>query len=290
MVPLAIGTQTNGSVIRPASFCGIVGFKPTFGLIPRTGVLRQAPTLDTIGVFARTVADAALLADVLIGHDPADTDTRPSPPPHLLDAALTTPATTPALAFVKSPAWDNAEPSTRDGLTALVAKLGEMCTEVTLPAVFDAGAGALRTLTAAGVARHYGPYYDRGRDQLSEAMRQLIEEGRAVAAVAYLDALDRRQALIAELEPLFDRHDAIVTPAAPGEAPAGLGSTGNPAFNSLWTFCGAPAITLPLLQGPNGLPIGVQLVGRRGDDARLLRTARWLVDNVRRDHASVQPD
>jgi aspartyl-tRNA(Asn)/glutamyl-tRNA(Gln) amidotransferase subunit A len=101
-----------------------------------------------------------------------------------------------------------------------------------------------------------------------------------VTAVEYLAALDWREALNNGLEQLFDRYDAIVTPASPGEAPAGLGSTGNPIFNGLWTLCGVPCVTLPLLQGPNGLPVGVQIVGRRGEDARLLRTARWLATIV----------
>jgi Asp-tRNA(Asn)/Glu-tRNA(Gln) amidotransferase A subunit family amidase len=133
-----------------------------------------------------------------------------------------------------------------------------------------------------GFARNLRPYYDRGKERLSPVMREAIEEGRRIAATDYLEALDWREALNNGLEPLFDRYDAIVTPAAPGEAPAGLDSTGNPVFNGLWTLCGVPAVSLPLLEGPNGLPVGVQLVGRRGEDARLLRTARWLVGAIDR--------
>ena len=277
MVPFAIGTQTNGSVIRPASFCGVVGFKPTHGLVPRTGVLCQQPALDTIGVFGRTVADAALLADAIAGYDPLDADTRPLRPPRLLEIALTEPPVTPTLAFVKTPAWEKAAPETREAFADLVGRLGNTCREVSLPDYFAEGAGAQRTLMLSGFARNLRPYYDRGRDQLSDMMRNAIEEGMRISATDYLAALDWREALNAGLEQLFDRYDAIVTPAAPGEAPRGLDSTGNPAFNSLWTLCGVPAVTLPLLEGPNGLPVGVQLVGRRGEDARLLRTARWLV-------------
>ena len=111
-------------------------------------------------------------------------------------------------------------------------------------------------------------------------MRRTIEAGRGVTAVDYLAALDLRETLSAELDAILDSYDAILTPAAPGEAPAGLGSTGNPAFNTLWSLCGMPAVSLPLLTGPNGLPVGVQLVGRRGDDARLLRAAAWLMRAV----------
>jgi Asp-tRNA(Asn)/Glu-tRNA(Gln) amidotransferase A subunit family amidase len=280
MVSFAVGTQTFGSVIRPASFCGVVGFKPTHGLIPRTGVRLLSGPLDTVGVFARTVADAAMIADVLAGHDPADADTRLMPPPQLHNIALTEPPVPPDLAFVKSPVWDQAEPETQEGLRELVEALGERCTEVALPEVFEEWLGAHRSLMQAGMARNLDPYYRKAKDKLSPAMRAIIEDGLKVNAVDYLTALDWREALNNGLEQLFDRYDAIVTPAAPVEAPRGLDSTGNPIFNGLWTLCGAPAVTLPLLTGPNGLPVGVQLVGRRGEDARLLRTARWLVSVI----------
>jgi Asp-tRNA(Asn)/Glu-tRNA(Gln) amidotransferase A subunit family amidase len=267
-------------VIRPASFCGIVGFKPSFGLISRSGVLTLAPSLDTIGVFARTVPDAALLADALVGHDPEDADTRLIPPPRMLEVALTKPPVTPAIAFVKTPAWEEAEPATREAFAALVDELGPACTEVALPDVFGEWARAHRLVMRAEMARHLEPYYRRGRDRLSEQLRSLLEEGRTITAVDYLEAKDWREALLQGLEQLFGRYDAILTPAAPGEAPLGLGATGNPVFNGLWTFCGVPAITLPLLQGLNGMPLGAQLVGRYGDDARLMRTARWLFENI----------
>jgi len=280
MVPLAIGTQTAGSVIRPASFCGVVGFKPTHGLIPRTGILSQERTLDTVGVFARTVADAALLADAIAGHDPLDRDTRIVPPPRLLDTALSDPPVTPALAFVKTPVWDEAAAETKEGFTELVEALGDACAEVALPEIFSESARAQRTLMLAGFARNLGNYYVRGKDKLSDHARETIEEGRKVTAVDYLEALDWREALNNGLEQLFERYDAIVTPSAPGEAPRDLSTTGDPVFNAMWTLCGVPAVTVPLLEGPNGLPVGAQLVGRRGEDARLLRTARWLVGTV----------
>ncbi len=276
MVPLAIGTQTNGSVIRPASFCGIVGFKPSFGLIPRAGVLPQSPPLDTVGVFARSVGDAALIVDVLAGYDPLDPDTRHLPPLRRLETALADPQEMPAFAFVKTPAWDRAEPYTRDRSAELVEALGEACEDVTLSEIFNEGDVALKTITNVGVARTYERYYDRGREQLSDYMRTTVAEGLAIPAVDYLDALDRQAELRAAVDHLFDRYDAIVTPAAPGEAPRGLESTGDSAFNNLWSLCGVPALTLPLLKGPNGLPLGVQLVGRRGEDAQLLRVGQWL--------------
>jgi len=280
MVPLAIGTQTAGSVIRPASFCGVVGFKPTHGWIPRTGLLAHDRALDTVGVFARNVADAALIADTLVGYDPLDADTRIMPPPRLLNSALSEPPVTPALAFVKTPLWDLADSETKESFVKLASTLGNTCAEVTLPEIFSDGDRAQRTLMGAGIARNLGPYYEHGKDQLSDYMRQAIEKGRTIPAVEYIEALETRETLNDGLDNLFDRYDAILTPAAPGEAPHDLGTTGEPIFNALWTMCGVPAVTLPLLRGPNGLPVGVQLVGRRGEDARLLRTARWLTSVV----------
>ncbi len=286
MVPLAVGTQTGGSVIRPASFCGIVGFKPSFGVIPRRGILPQASPLDTVGVFARSVEDAALLVDAIAGHDPGDPDSVMQPPPRFLDVARTKPPVTPALAFVKTSAWDIAEDATKEGFAELVEALGKSCEEVGLPSLFEKAGDTIQTIQRVGIARHYRSYMERGAEQLSDYMRGAIEAGLQISAVDYLTALDWQTSLAVGLEQLFDKYDAIVTPAAPGEAPKGLGSTGNPAFNNLWTLCGVPAVTLPLLQGPNGLPVGVQVVGRRGEDARLLRTARWLAQALQGEHGS----
>jgi len=280
MVPLAVGTQTNGSVIRPAAFCGVVGYKPTFGLIPRTGVLAQSWPLDTVGVFGRSVADAALLAECLIGHDPGDSATTPVAAQGLPAAAAAKPPLPPLFAFVASPAWDRAEADTKEAFEELVDTLGDQCQRVDLPEPFERGHAVHRTLMSAGFSRNLGGYFNRGKDQLSTHMREAIEDGRKVLAHDYLAAADWIEVLNAGLDPIFERFDAIVTPAAPGEAPQGLETTGNPAFCTLWTLCGTPAVTLPLLRGANGMPLGVQLVGRRGYDARLLRTASWLMSFV----------
>ena len=280
MVPMAIGTQTGGSVIRPAAFCGIVGFKPTFGLIPRSGVLRTSRHLDTVGTFTRTVEDAALLVDTLAGHDPADPDSALAAAPRLLETALGEPPVTPNLAFIKTPAWSTVEPDCAEGFAELVDALGEHCDEVELPAIFAEGAAAHRRIMMSEIAHNLRHYYDRGADRLAEQTRAAIEEGRGIAAQDYLAALDWREPLYAGLKSVLDRYDAIVTPAAPGEAPAGLDSTGSAAFNVLWSLLGVPAVTLPLLTGAKGLPVGVQLVAGRRNDGRLLRTARWLVNSL----------
>lgn len=276
MLPFAVGTQTNGSVIRPAAFCGIHGFKPSFGLIPRTGILIQAPYLDTVGVFARTIEDAALLAETLQGNDPGDVHSRLQARDPLLETARSRPPVTPAFALVRSPVWDRAGEETQGALMELAALLGKACEEFELPEAFHNAHPAHRRLMVTGFARSFRHYEERGRDALSRHMREAIEEGKSVGALDYLSALDWREMLSAGLDRIFDRFDAILTPAAPGPAPVGLETTGDPAFNTIWTFCGLPALTLPLAQSADGMPIGIQLVGRRGMDGRLLRTARWL--------------
>ena len=280
MIPLAVGTQTLGSVIRPASYCGIVGFKPSFGAIPRSGVLSQAPSLDTLGVFAASVADAALLAENLYGHDERDTATTLAPAPRLLETATSRPPVKPALAFVRQPAWDTADPDMQAGFAELAEALGENCDEVDLPSHFGEAMKLCELVQMTELAKSFDHYARRGRDQLSPVMRQTMDDGNRVLAHDYLVALDWPRLLNDALEGVFERFDAIVTPAAPGPAPEGLEWTGSAAFNGIWTFCGLPAVTLPLLQTESGLPMGVQLVGRRGDDGRLLRTAQWLVQAI----------
>lgn len=280
MVPLAIGTQTNGSVIRPAAFCGVVGYKPTHGLISRTGILRQSPPLDQVGVFARSVGDAALLAQELMAFDPADPDMRPRARPQLAEFSAQPPPLPPRFAFIKTPAWDQASEPTRAGLSELAESLTEQALDITLPEPFADAVDLHRVVMEADLALNFAAEYEHGADRLSPMLREIIERGRRQLAVDYNRALARVPILNAALDDVFHDVHAILTPASTGEAPQGLETTGSPIFCTLWTLCGLPAITLPLLEGENGLPIGVQLVGPRGDDARLLQTARWLVEHV----------
>jgi len=280
MVPLAVGTQTAGSVIRPASYCGIVGFKPTFGLIPRTGILRHSDWLDTVGVFGRTIADAAVLADTLAGHDPSDAYTRPTAAPEILNIGQSKPPVTPLLAFVRTTAWSAIDSDCGQGFGELVEALGERCDTVELPEMFAEAAAAHRRLALVGMARNLRRYYQRGATELAEATRAGIEEGGSITGVDYVSALEWREVLHSGLDEFFSRYDAIVTPAVAGQAPQGLAATGSPAFCLLWSLTGLPTVTVPLLEGADGCPIGVQLVGRRGNDGRLMRTARWLVETI----------
>ncbi|MEP6609003.1 MAG: amidase [Burkholderiaceae bacterium] len=280
MVPLAIGTQTNGSVIRPASYCGVHAFKPTHGLVPRTGVLRLSRTLDQLGVFARSIDDLALAAESLIGYDSADADTQPRAQPPLRRVAAETPPLPPLIAFVRTPVWDQADAETHEAFAELVSALGDRCRTVDLPESAREAVEWHRVIMEAEMASNLEHDYEHGRGQLSDVLRALLERGRVVSAVDYQRAKARIDILNQGFAELFGSYDAILTPAAGGVAPRGLTTTGSPVFCTLWTLCGMPALNLPLMHGSHGLPIGAQLVGARGDDARLLRTARWLESAV----------
>lgn len=278
MVPLAIGTQTGGSVIRPAAFCGVTGLKPSFGAIPRRGVLKQSQSLDTLGVFASDPKGAAMLADAIFGYDPSDPATTLSPPPRLLETALLESPLPPVFAFVKPQGWDDADAEMKEAFGELAGALGEQCFTVDLPSAFAEAGNIQKRISHAEMSRNYNHYWRNGRDMLGEKTRAAMEEGQSISARDYLAALDWPTVLNAGLLEIFERCDAILCPAAPGPALEGLGSTGDSIFNGVWTLCGTPAITLPLLTSSSDMPIGVQLVGPRGGDARLIRTARWLFD------------
>ncbi len=275
MVPLAVGTQTGGSVIRPASYCGVTGFKPSFGTIPRTGVLMQSPTLDTLGVFARTPADAAMLAQVLFGHDEGDAATVPAPVPELLEIATSAPPVKPVFAFVKPPGWDAADPEMHTAFEELCEALGDQVFEVDLPTAFDEAATIRERINLAEMARYYYRYSKKA-EMLGPRTQEALTKGNAILARDYLAALDWPKVLNAGLSEVFERCDAILCPAATGPAPKGLASTGDAIFNGLWTLTGAPAITVPAFTAANGLPMGVQMVAEPGNDARLLRNANWF--------------
>ncbi len=281
MVPLALGSQTNGSVIRPAAFCGVLGFKPTHGLIPRHGMLTLSRTLDQVGVFARTVHDLALLAGQLVGYDERDPDTRPRARIPFAEVAAEEPPLPPMFAFVKTPHWERADEETKEAFGELIEHLGDRVEEVEL---FPSAAEAWQwheTIMEAEMAANLEREWKEGRDRLSDSLRAQLERGREVRALDYQRAVARIRPMYESFVELFEqRYDAILTPAAPGTAPKDLASTGDPSFCTLWTLCGMPAVSLPLMQGTNGLPLGIQLVGPRDGDARLLRTARWLAARV----------
>ncbi len=280
MVPIAVGSQTNGSIIRPASYCGVYGFKPSHGLISRHRVLHQSQLLDHVGVFARTIEDIALFTEQLVAYDERDPDMRPRARPPLCRVAVEEPPVAPRLGFVKTPMWDQADQETKEAFTELVDYIGGQVEELELPDIFADAIAWHRIIMESDLARSFELAYKNGKDKISDTLREMIERGQKYLAVDYNGAVERVRLLNDVLEGHFERYDAILTPAATGEAPLGLASTGSPIFCTIWTLCGLPAISLPLMHGANDLPLGAQLVGPKGDDARLLRTARWLVQLI----------
>ena len=280
MAPLALGSQTNGSMIRPGAFCGVFAMKPSHGLISRAGVLTLSKTLDHVGIFARSLADIALTLDVLAGYDALDSDTRPVASPDFRATLMEPPPVVPDFAFVRTPVWDKATSDTRAAFETLVGHLGERVKTVDLPDSYAAAWTDQAAIMATEMAHNLGAMVDRGGDGASPIFRELIAKGRATPAVEYLAARDRAPRYRAGIAELFTYYDAIITPAAPGVAPMGHAATGDPAFCRLWTRTGLPAITLPVMSGEGGMPLGLQLIGAPNSDARLLRTARWLIENL----------
>ena len=269
MVPLAFGTQTSGSIIRPAAFCGAVGYKPSYGTLPRVGVKMISDSLDTVGAFARSVQDVALFVSALAGRNffPFDEG----------KARF-------KLAICLTPQWPAALPETQKLFEALPARMqarGATAGTLSLPAAFDGLAEAQGTIWDFEMARCLADEYRRYPDLIRERLRQQLAGGWTIPPARYDAAQALARACRRQLDGALGDFDALVVPSAPGEAPAGLEATGDPVFNRLWSLLHTPAIHVPLGEGPNGLPLGVQVVGRIGDDARALACARWIEQNLR---------
>jgi Asp-tRNA(Asn)/Glu-tRNA(Gln) amidotransferase A subunit family amidase len=263
IVPLAIGTQTAGSVIRPAAFCGVVGFKPSFGRINRAGVQPFAESLDTVGAFARRVADAWLLVEVMSG------ETRPRP----LEPARPT-----RIGLCRTPEWEAASPESRAAVEAAAEALARAGAEVRETRLADAGADlqqVQRDIMAHEAARVFAHFRRVARDGLSDALNALLAAGEAIAPACYRARLAEAALAREGAAAAFAETEVILTPSAIGEAPKGLDATGDPVFNRVWTMIGGPAVHLPTGRGPARLPVGVQLVAAPGADARLAAAALW---------------
>ncbi|MDO9074208.1 MAG: amidase [Rubrivivax sp.] len=286
VVPLALGTQTQGSVLRPASFCGIYGFKPSMGLLPRTGVFEQSPSLDQVGVFARCVEDLAWAAEVMSGDDGVDPATRGVPPKQLLSVCRSEPPVTPRFCFVKTPWWSQVDEEARAAFEAFVELMDGVVTMAELPPIVEQTLQWISTVNEAELAFALQREYHHHAEALSPTLRQRVEKGSVIPVGDYLAAKDRMPHVACAFDEYFEHYDAILCPAALGGAPKGLASTGNPIMQTVWSFGGLPAVSLPLLNLSGGLPLGVQAVAARHDDARLLRSARWLVHEfVKRSQA-----
>jgi Asp-tRNA(Asn)/Glu-tRNA(Gln) amidotransferase A subunit family amidase len=231
-------------------------------------------------VFARSVPDLALIAEQLMGYDERDPDMRPRARPDLVGIAAGEPPIPPHFAFVKTPAWEQAEKDTKSGFAELLAFLGDRVEEIDLGDLLQDAIELHRIIMEADLAKSFRREYERGGERLSPKLSEMIERGQRCLATDYNDAVERIAGLNLALDEIFVEHDAVITPAATGEAPAGLESTGSPVFCTPWSLCGVPSISVPILQGSHGMPVGVQLTAAKGDDARLLRTVRWLAEGV----------
>jgi len=275
--PAAIGTQTNGSVIRPAAFCGVVGYKPSAGLISLEQIHPFSPSLDQVGTFGRSVADAALVAAVL------EKEPAAGKPKAIPSAAPALPASAPRLAAVRSPVWDLAEPHAKDHFLARIKRLraaGAKVEEVDLPPAFDQAHAMQRTIMVAEGARVFADLQGRERHRLSARLNALIDEGLTIPEAALNEALAQQKQLAVQMDEFAAGLDAIITLPTPGQAPKDLTQTGDPAFCTIWSLCGVPAITLPAGTGPQGLPLGLQVIAPRNADACLLATAQWCAPYV----------
>ena len=262
MVPVAFATQTTGSIIRPAAFCGVVGYKPSHGTLPTSGVKAISESFDTVGVITRTVADAAFVVGALCG--------RPLEPPPEPPA--------PRLGICLTHEWPTASPETVtlfDALPELLTRAGARSTQVALPEVFAGLAAAQGTIWTFEIARCLADEHQRFRELIREPLRGMLDDGAAMAVSDYDAAYRRLRECSARLDAVFDGVDALLVPAAPGEAPE-VATTGDPIFNRAWSALGVPAVTVPAGFGPSGLPLGVQIVGPPRQDARVLACAAWV--------------
>jgi len=266
-VPLALGTQTAGSIIRPAAFCGVVGYKPSWGRVMSAGVKSLSPTLDVIGGFARSVEDVALLAAVLTG------DTR-------LHEAQAHSAL--RIGLFPSPAWEQADADTRHAwevATVALARHSDPCQDVALPD-FAELVPLQKDVMAFEMARSLSFERLRHREQLSPQLLALLDAGLAIDGAAHQTHLQRTADWRLRIDSLFERHDVLLTPSTIGAAPAGLQATGDPLFCRSWSLLGLPAVHLPFASNAQGLPVGLQLIGRMGEDHKLLAAARRIHERL----------
>jgi Asp-tRNA(Asn)/Glu-tRNA(Gln) amidotransferase A subunit family amidase len=271
LVPLAIEADTGGLMIQAAEAAGVVGYIPSRGTLSRRGCFAPSPTLSGIALMGHSVADVALLGDALHGHD--DPEREPAPPPRLRATALSAPPAPPIFALVLPPVWNEAAGDRQGAFEELAALLGDRGFAAELPPPFADAAAIAETIRLAELSKTLAPYARRGG--LSEGLRATVVAGEAILARDYLAALDWPAVLRAGLEALLARCDAIIAPVAPGRRDDGPSPDGG-GFDSLWSLCAMPSITLPAFEDRDGNPIGLQLVARRGDDARLLRNAHWI--------------
>jgi Asp-tRNA(Asn)/Glu-tRNA(Gln) amidotransferase A subunit family amidase len=272
-IPLALGTQTGGSVIRPGSFNGVYALKPSLGLIPRAGVLLQSHTLDTVGVYARSLEDLAFITDSLSMPESRDALSYRGSRENLQAAFKQPAAQVPRLALLHTPAWDECHEAAKLALTAAAAKLD--ANTVQLPSPYDRIIDLHGAIFSGENAHYYGQHLRERPHLMSDKLRARMEAASDRSAGDYVEAICLRDVIYADLEALLSRFDAVLCLSSLGPAPEGFETTGSAAMNSPWTYLGVPCVSLPKLE-VDGLPVGLQLVGLRGAEAKLMRTAAWV--------------
>jgi len=276
MAPLSIGSQTGGSVIRPASYCGVVGYKPSYGLISRNGVLRTSYALDHIGVFGKTVEDVALLAKVLIKKDSYDEATVYYSAEDMLEVCRKEPLFEPKFIFYKTDSWKKVDKKSRESFEFFIKAFKKNIEVFDTPSYFKDINKYHQIIHETDLSNNFQDYYKKSKNKLSKEMQSAISRGMKYSAKEYTEAIDFMKRSYESYSEVFEDYHGVLSPCSTGVADKGLKSTGSADFNRFWSFMGVPAIALPLLQGENNLPLGVQLIGDKYDDQRFLGIARWL--------------
>jgi len=281
MAPLSIGSQTNGSTIRPASYCGVVGYKPSYGLISRYGILKQSDKLDQVGIFGKSVEDVALLAKVLIKKDLFDPSTIHYSAESMMDVCRKGPIFDPKFIFYKTKNWKNVDKESQKSFEIFIKTFKKNIEVFDTPSYFDDIPKYHKIIHETDMANNFQLYYKKYKKKLSKEMVSAIERGLKNSAIEYAEAIDFMKRSYDSYKEVFEDYHGILTPASSGVAPKGLGNTGSPEFSTVWTYLGLPSISLPLLTGKNNLPLGIQLIGDKHDDLRFLGVASWVEKNCK---------
>ena len=281
MAHLSIGSQTGGSIIRPASYCGVVGYKPSYGLISRNGVLKVSDKLDTMGVFGKTVKDVALIAKTLIKKDLYDPSTIHFSADKMLEVCDEGPVFEPKFIFYKTNKWKNINKKSQQAFEFVIKNFKKNIEIFDTPSYFEDIPRYHQIIHEVDMANNMQVYYKKDKTKLSKELRDAISRGLKYSGKEYADAIDFMKQSYESYKEVFEDYHGIITPSSSGVADKGLKSTGSADFQKVWTYLGLPAISLPLLTGENDLPLGLQLVGDKLDDLRFLGAASWLEKNCK---------
>ena len=281
MAPLSIGSQTNGSTIRPASYCGVVGYKPSYGLISRYGILKQSDKLDQVGIFGKSVEDVALLAKVLIKKDLFDPSTIHYSAEDMVEVCNKGPLFDPKFIFYKTKNWKNIDKESQRSFEIFIKTFKKNIEVFDTPSYFEDIPKYHKIIHETDMANNFQLYYKKYKKKLSKEMVSAIERGLKNSAIEYAEAIDFMKRSYDSYKEVFEDYHGVLTPASSGVAPKGLGNTGSPEFSTVWTYLGLPSISLPLLTGKNDLPLGIQLIGDKHDDLRFLGVASWIEKNCK---------